>query len=484
MLRISAFVGSGVLRVLGFAILFSSLVGFYYKENTIGFSLLLLSIIYSIIGFLGNKYLRPKKQLNITQGFAAVGLSWISLTVAGMVPYLLALPDISFVNALFETASGFTTTGSSVINDPSALPKAIQFWRSITEWIGGMGIIILTISIMPLLGSGGINLAKAESAGPTPDRLTPRFKDTALILWGVYLVFTVTQTLLLTLSGVDFFSSLNHSFTTISTGGFSTFENSVSEFSNISKLIICLFMFIGGASFTLHYKGRKNFKEYLYSSEFKYFTFIVIFASLILFIYLYTSGNSLAKSIIESVFTSLTMITGTGYSSTNFEVWPSGLKIFLLGLMFVGGMAGSTTGGIKVIRLVSLLKTVRNELKKLIFPKAIFKVRMSKSAMTEQSLESVQTFFILYITVFGLGSLLLGLTSYFGGTNASIETILSSVASALNNIGPALDQAGPFDTYNFYDKYSKTLLAFIMLVGRLEMFPIVLLFNKKTWSKA
>ena len=152
--------------------------------------------------------------------------------------------------------------------------------------------------------------------------------------------------------------------------------------------------------------------------------------------------------------------------------------------MFVGGMAGSTTGGIKVIRLVSLLKTVRNELKKLIFPKAIFKVRMSKSAMTEQSLESVQTFFILYITVFGLGSLLLGLTSYFGGTNASIETILSSVASALNNIGPALDQAGPFDTYNFYDKYSKTLLAFIMLVGRLEMFPIVLLFNKKTWSKA
>ena len=170
-----------------------------------------------------------------------------------MLPYLLALPDISFVDALFETASGFTTTGSSVINDPSQLPKAIQFWRSITEWIGGMGIIILTISIMPLLGSGGINLAKAESAGPTPDRLTPRFKDTALILWGVYLVFTVTQPLLLTLSGVDFFSSLNHSFTTISTGGFSTFENSVSEFSNISKLIICLFMFIGGAAFALHY---------------------------------------------------------------------------------------------------------------------------------------------------------------------------------------------------------------------------------------
>ena len=208
-----------------------------------------------------------------------------------------------------------------------------------------------------------------------------------------------------------------------------------------------------------------------------------MFASLILFIYLYTSGNGLTKSIVESIFTSLTIITGTGYSSTNFEVWPGGLKIFLLGLMFVGGMAGSTTGGIKVIRLVSLLKTVRNELKKLIFPKAIFKVRMSKSAMTEQSLESVQTFFILYITVFGLGSLLLGLTSYFGGTNASIETILSSVASALNNIGPALDQAGPFDTYSFYDKYSKTLLAFIMLVGRLEMFPIVLLFNKRTWSK-
>ncbi len=192
--------------------------------------------------------------------------------------------------------------------------------------------------------------------------------------------------------------------------------------------------------------------------------------------------KGVVNSLVESIFTSLAIITTTGYSSSNFEVWPGGLKILLLGLMFVGGMAGSTGGGIKVVRLVALLKTVRNELKKLIFPKAIFKVRMSKSAMTEQSLESVQTFFILYITVFGLGSVLLGLTTYFGGIHVSIETILSSVVSALNNIGPALDQAGPFDTYNFYDEYSKILLAFIMLVGRLEMFPIVILLNKKTWK--
>ena len=482
MLRIAAFVGSGVLRVLGLAILFSGLVGFYYKENNIGIYLLVLSLIYSVIGFLGNKFLRPKKQLNITQGFAAVGLSWISLTIAGIVPYLVSLPDINFIDALFETASGFSTTGSSVIVNPSELPKAIQFWRSITQWIGGMGIIILTISIMPLLGSGGLNLAKAESPGPNPDRLTPRFKDTAAILWGVYLVFTISQTLLLSLSGVDFFSSLNHSFTTLSTGGFSTFDKSVSEFSTISKLIVCLFMFIAGTSFTLHYKSRKGLKEYIQSSEFKYFAFIISFSSVIFFIFLYTRNNDLANSLVESIFTSLAIITTTGYSSSNFEVWPGGLKILLLGLMFVGGMAGSTGGGIKVVRLVALLKTVRNELKKLIFPKAIFKVRMSKSAMTEQSLESVQTFFILYITVFGVGSVLLGLTTYFGGIHVSIETILSSVVSALNNIGPALDQAGPFDTYNFYDKYSKILLAFIMLVGRLEMFPIVILLNKKTWK--
>ena len=482
MIRVAAFVGSSILRVLGIAILFSGFIGMYYKENIIGINLVALSLAYLIIGFFGNKYLRPKRQLTITQGFAAVGLSWITLTLAGVFPYLLSLPNMSFVDALFETASGFSTTGASIISDPSELPKAIQFWRSITQWVGGMGIIILTISVMPLLGSGGLNLAKAESPGPNPDRLTPRFKDTAQILWGVYLVFTIAQTVLLTFSGIDFFSSLNHSFTTLSTGGFSTFENSVSEFSNISKLIICLFMFIGGTSFTLHYKSRKNFKEYLYSSEFKYFTFIVIFASLILFIYLYTSDNGLTKSIVESVFTSLTMITGTGYSSTNFEVWPGGLKILLLGLMFVGGMSGSTGGGIKVVRVVALLKTVRNELKKLIYPKAVFKVRMSKSAMTEQSLESVQTFFILYITVFGIGSVLLGLTSYFGEIQLSIETILSSVASALNNIGPALDQAGPFDTYVLFDNYSKVLLAFIMLVGRLEMFPIVILLNKKTWK--
>ena len=482
MIRVAAFVGSSILRILGLAILFSGLIGIYYKENTIGINLVALSVSYLIIGFFGNKYLRPKKQLTITQGFAAVGLSWITLTLAGVFPYLLSLPHLSFVDALFETASGFSTTGSSIISTPSELPKAIQFWRSITQWVGGMGIIILTISVMPLIGSGGLNLAKAESPGPNPDRLTPRFKDTAKILWGVYLVFTIAQTILLTFSGVDFFSSLNHSFTTLSTGGFSTYDKSVSEFTIVSKLIICLFMFIAGTSFTLHYKSRKNIKEYLNSSEFKFFSFIVIFSSSVLFIYLYTTSSQLLTSLVESLFTALAIITTTGFSSSNFELWPGGLKILLLGLMFIGGMSGSTGGGIKVVRLVALLKTVRNELKKLIFPKAIFKVRMSKSAMTEQSLESVQTFFILYITVFGIGSVLLGLTSYFAEIHLSIETILSSVASALNNIGPALDQAGPFDTYSLFDNYSKVLLAFIMLVGRLEMFPIVILLNKKTWK--
>jgi len=482
LIRVAAFVGSSILRILGVAILFSGLIGMYYKENSIGIKLVILSSSYLIIGFLGNRYLRPKKQLTITQGFASVGLSWITLTLAGVFPYLLSLPNLSFVDALFETASGFSTTGSSIFIAPSELPKAIQFWRSITQWVGGMGIIILTISVMPLLGSGGLNLAKAESPGPNPDRLTPRFKDTAQILWGVYLVFTITQTILLSLSGVDFFSSVNHSFTTLSTGGFSTYDNSVSEFSITSKLIICLFMFIAGTSFSLHYKSRKNIKEYLKSSEFKFFTSIVIFSSAILFIFLYSTTSQLLISFVESLFTSLAIITTTGFSSSNFELWPGGLKILLLGLMFVGGMSGSTGGGIKVVRLVTLLKTVRNELKKLIFPRAIFKVRMSKSAMTEQALESVQTFFILYITVFGIGSVLLGLTSYFGGIQLSIETILSSVASALNNIGPALDQAGPFDTYYFFDSYSKILLSFIMLVGRLEMFPIVILLNKKTWK--
>ncbi len=482
MIRVAAFVGSSILRVLGLAILASGLVGVLYSETSIATSLIILSSIYTILGYLGAKYLRPDKQLTITQGFAAVGLSWLSLTLAGIVPYLISLPEMSFTDALFETASGFSTTGSSVIINPSELPKAIIFWRSITQWVGGMGIIILTISVMPLLGSGGLNLAKAESPGPNPDRLTPLFKDTAVILWGVYLVFTLAQTLLLFFSGLDIFSALNHSFTTLSTGGFSTFDTSVSSLSNSTKLILCLFMFIAGTSFTLHYKSRRNLKEYLYSSEFKFFTFIVFFSASIFYIFLNTSGKDSITSIIESLFTSLAIITTTGYSSSNFELWPGGLKILILGLMFVGGMSGSTGGGIKVVRVVALLKTVRNELKKLIFPKAIFKVRMSKSAMTEQSLESVQTFFILYITVFGIGSVLLGLTSYFGGISLSIETILSSVASALNNIGPALDQAGPFDTYFFFDNYSKILLAFIMLVGRLELFPIAILFNAKTWK--
>ena len=444
--------------------------------------MLILSVATLLLSFLIRKNILPTRKLSTIQGFGAVGISWILISIYGTIPYLLANIKLSYIDILFETISGFTTTGSSILTNIEAVSASLLLWRSTTQWLGGMGIVVLTITVLPLLGSGGINLFKAESPGPTADRLTPRFQDTAKLLWGVYSGLTLLETGLLYFSGLSFYSALNHSLTTLSTGGFSVLNSSVSEMTQSAKWIIILFMFVAGISFTLIFKSFQDFRSLLESTEFKFYSFIVVASSLIFIPKTLAVSSSLLEAVNTAMFTSLSLITTTGFTNADYEVWSVDYRAFILGLMFLGGMAGSTAGGLKTIRVIALLKSVRNEIRKILYPNAIFKIRMSKSALPEKMIESVQTFFILYVAIFVLGTFALSATSSISGINLSFEGILSSVASAMNNIGPGLNEVGPTQNFAFMDSMSKLVICFLMIAGRLEIFPIAILFYKKTWK--
>jgi len=443
-----------------------------------------LALLTISISYLIRKFVLPTRQLTTIQGFGAVGLSWIFISLFGTIPYVLSGIDLGYTNIFFETVSGLTTTGSSILTDIEAVDKSLLIWRSTTQWLGGMGVIVLTITILPLLGSGGINLFKAESPGPSADRLTPKFKDTAKLLWIVYISLTILETILLYYSGLNIFDAFNHSLTTLSTGGFSTFNTSVSEFSTLSKFIINIFMYLAGTSFILLLKTirSRSLGEFFKSTEFLFYSFMVISTAIIFLFKTITLDENIFESINNAFFTSLTLITTTGFTNLNYENWNINYKTFILGLMFLGGMAGSTAGGLKTVRVIALLKSVRNEIRKIFYPNAIFKIRMSKSILPEKMIESVQTFFILYVAIFVLGTFAISISSNYHGTPLSFEATMSAVASAINNIGPGLGEIGPVKNYFFIDSLTKILLSILMIIGRLEIFPIAILLYRKTWK--
>jgi len=484
MIKVVVFISGGILPVLALATIPTIIYGFMQSNMEFATSLIVLALITISISYLIRKFVLPTRQLTTIQGFGAVGLSWIFMSLFGTIPYVLSGIDLSYTNIFFETVSGLTTTGSSILTDIEAVDKSLLIWRSTTQWLGGMGVIVLTITVLPLLGSGGINLFKAESPGPSADRLTPKFKDTAKLLWIVYISLTILQTILLYYSGLNIFDAFNHSLTTLSTGGFSTFNTSVSEFSTLSIFIINIFMYLAGTSFILLLKTirSKSLSEFFKSTEFLFYSFIVISTAIIFLFKTIRINENIFESINNAFFTSLTLITTTGFTNLNYENWNINYKTFILGLMFLGGMAGSTAGGLKTIRVIALLKSVRNEIRKIFYPNAIFKIRMSKSILPEKMIESVQTFFILYVAIFVLGTFAISISSNYHGTPLSFEATMSAVASAMNNIGPGLGEIGPVKNYFFIDSLTKTLLSLLMIIGRLEIFPIAILLYRKTWK--
>lgn len=483
MARRLAFIIGGVVAGSGVAMLPAAFVALLYGENDVGAAIASAAAIAIAAGAVGWRVIGSQGVLTTKEGFGAVGLAWFVMSAFGTLPYLLsgAIPGIT--DAFFETASGFTTTGASILPEPHLLPHGILFWRSTTQWIGGMGIIVLSIAILPLLGVGGVQLARAESPGPTPDRLTPRFQETAKRLWILYVGLTAIEATLLTLGDMDLFQAVNHAFTTMSTGGFGTEHTSITGFSAYTQWVIIGFMFLAGASFALHFRALRKPAEYLRNAEFRLYAFMVVAAVVIVAGGLIEPGAQIADAIRDATFTTVSIITTTGYATADFGTWRPALQIFVVGLMFLGGMAGSTAGGVKTFRVGILSKAAAADLRRLVHPRGVFITRFGKDRVRDDIVESVQSFFLFYMFLFMTGTFLLSFLDANATERLDLITTASAVAASLGNIGPGLGDVGPTAHYAGIPGTGKWLLSGLMIVGRLEIFPVLLLFTRDLWKR-
>jgi trk system potassium uptake protein TrkH len=424
---------------------------------------------------------QSQKDLSVREGFAVVTFGWTFFAVFGALPYLFSGAIPSPLDAFFETMSGFTTTGSTILTDIEALPKSLLFWRSLTQWLGGMGIIVLSLAILPMLGVGGMQLFKAEVPGPTADRLRPRIQDTAKLLWGVYLLLTAAETLLLMLGGMNFFDAICHSFATLATGGFSTRNASVGAYnSSYIDGVITLFMILAGINFTLHFQLlRGRLREFHRNEELRCYIGLILFASIAIIGFNWHAGSyqQLGENIRYSLFQVASIMTTTGFGTADYETWPILPQYILVLLMFIGGCAGSTGGGMKVARILLLFKHAQVQLFRLIHPRAIRLVKLGSRPVDKEVLQSILGFFALFIGIFVFASLLMaacGMDLVSGG---------AAVIACLSNIGPGLGSVGPVDNFAHVPALGKSVLIFCMLMGRLELFTVLVLFFPSFWRK-
>ena len=470
-----------VIGAIGLSMLVSAVVSAIYQEWSTALWIVAASLVTTVLGLVLWRWFDRPGELSTREGFAAVALAWIAMGLVGALPYLFTGAITNVTDAVFETVGGFSTTGSSVVPDPALLPHGIQFWRSFTQWIGGMGIIVLSIAILPLLGMGAVQLARAESPGPTPDRLTPRFKETAKRLWIVYVVLTLVEMILLWFGDMTLFEAINHGFTTMSTGGYSTNAGSMNAFSNYSQWIVIVFMVLAGTSFALHFRAIRNPGVYWKTTEVRVYLGATLAAAVVMIVG--TWGGSVHDTIRDALFTSASMITTTGYGTADFGLWKPALQIMIVGLMFVGGMAGSTAGSVKIYRHEVLYEASRVDIRRLIHPRGVFVARIGKNPLKDELVEAVQTFFLLYMFAFMTGSFALAVISSIWGPNMDIVSTVSAVASSLGNVGPGLGSVGPTGNYLGVPMLGKWLLAGLMIVGRLEILPILILFNRESWRR-
>jgi trk system potassium uptake protein TrkH len=483
LLKTVAFVLGSVLLFVAIAMVASAIVSVLYSEFETAIWISVSAAITAAFGYTSRRLVQRPKSITVKQGFATVGLAWFVFSIFGALPYLLsgAIPNIS--NAIFETASGFTTTGASILSDPSVLPHGISFWRAMTQWLGGMGVIVLGVAILPLLGTGGMQLARAESPGPTPDRLTPRFQETAKRLWLVYVVITLIEMVLLWLGDMTGFQAVVHSMTTMSTGGFGTEASSIALFSDYTKWVITFFMFVAGVSFALHFRAWSKPQEYWKNSEFKLYAFILVGAIVIVAGGLFQDSPP-SDAIRNAVFNSVSLVTTTGFASTDFSLWRPALQIMVVGLMFLGGMAGSTAGGMKTFRIGVLSKAAYADLRRLVHPRGIFVTRFGSQRVTEPVIEAVQSYFLFYMFLFMTSTFLLAfIDANLAADGLDLVTAASAAAASIGNIGPGLGEVGPSGNYADFPDMAKWLLSSLMIVGRLEIFPVLVLFTKDLWRR-
>ncbi len=414
------------------------------------------------------------------EGYIIVSSVWIVFSFFGSLPYVLSGAIPGFTNAFFETISGFTTTGSSVLSDIESLPHGILFWRSFTQWLGGMGIIVLSLAVLPVFGIGGMQLFIAEVPGPTPDKISPRIRQTAKALWGIYLGFTVAEMLLLWLGGMELFDAVCHSFTTMATGGFSTKQASIAHWSSpFIQYVIIVFMFFAGTNFTLSYFAIKGKFIHLFrDEEFRYYLlFVVGFAAVIFVGLLITSQLEVEESFRTALFQVVSIITTTGYVTADYLSWAPILTILIFGLFFFGGSAGSTGGGIKIMRIVLLIKNSYYELRRMVHPHAIIPVKFNNRAVEAKIIQNVLAFFMFYLVIFMTSTVIFTLLE------PDMESSMGAVATSLGNIGPGLGNVGPVENFSHVSSAGKWFLSFLMLLGRLELFTVLVLFAPSFWRE-
>lgn len=419
-------------------------------------------------------------ELTKKDGYLIVTLGWLSMSFFGCLPYILsgAIPGIT--DAFFETLSGYSTTGASILTDIESVHKGILFWRSLTQWIGGMGIIVLTVAILPILGIGGMQLFVAEAPGISPDKLQPRIKETAKRLWIIYLGLTVAETALLWIGGMTFFDAINHSLTTMATGGFSTKNTSVAFFTSpFIQYVIILFMFLAGTNFTMTYLGlHGKFRRVLKNEEFRFYLIFSIITSLIVGGVIFNLGyDTLEKSLRDALFHVVSLVTTTGFATHDYTAWTPVLTILFFLLMFAGGSAGSTAGGVKLVRHIILIKNSLVELKRQLHPSAVIPVRLNGNAVNRDIVFNILAFIMIYILVFCIGTIMV---ASFG---IDFQTSLGAVATCLGNVGPGIGSVGPVDNFAHLPSAIKWFLSFYMLLGRLELFTVLMLFSPYFWRK-
>lgn len=490
-LKIILYIMGLLLLCNGGFMLLAVMVSWYYGDGVtvqLFSSALITLFIGTLFMFLTRNH---SKRIDKREGYIIVTFGWIFMALSGMIPYLMTEAIPTLTNAFFETMSGYTTTGATILSDIEIVPKGVLFWRSLTHWIGGMGIIVLAIAILPLLGIGGMQLFAAEAPGPSADKLKPRITDTAKRLWLIYVGFTASETILLRVAGMSWYDAVNHALSTLSTGGFSTKNASLAYWNDqpIIQYIIILFMFLAGMNFVLSYfalKGR--IRRILEDDEFRWYAFFIGMFTLIASVIIYVSANVEMSSIVHpmvwgeaessfrhALFQVLAIITTTGFVTADYTLWTPFLTIFFFGMFFLGGSAGSTSGGVKVVRHLILIRNGIAEFKRTLHPNAILPVRYKKKSIPKKIVFNILGFFILYMLSFIIGAI--GLAAL----GLDFETAIGGAASSLGNIGPAFGDLGPVNNFNGLPNFGKWWCSFLMLIGRLELFTVLIILTPFFW---
>lgn len=475
-----------VRRVLGSILLLeamfmipSLLISLYTKQtDTLGFFFTI--IVTGLFGLILTKSNNERSQIHHKEGLAIVTFAWICVSLLGALPLYISGSTATYIDAFFEIVSGFTTTGATVIPDIESLPMGILFWRSFTHWIGGMGILVFTLALMPALGIGGFKIYKAESPGPVAGKIAPRIKSSAKILYVTYFFITIVQVVLLKVGGMTLFESFVYTFGTVGTGGFSTKNASVGAYSSTYlQVVIATFMLISGVNFSLYYslfKGRVKmiFKD----EELRLYLLIVgiAVASITLNLF-WTSYSSLGLALKDAYFQVASIMTTTGYSTVDFDLWHPFSKSILFVLMIIGASAGSTAGGMKVIRLLVIFKLIKREILKIFHPRAVIPIKINGKVMANETIAGINSFTGLYMIIFFVSTILVSLEG------VGLESAITSVAATLGNIGPGLSFVGPTSTFNGYSQVAKLFFSLLMLLGRLELFTMIALFAPRNWRR-